>query len=323
VKWLGGNIALGATPTTIINNAGLWEINSDDSMSLGIGGPVPEFNNSASGIVRKIGGAGVTTVNNLTFVNLGMVECQSGTFRFANNFAHSVGKLRLSGGRIDASGLLTFAGGTLEGSGVFGNSIFTGGTISPGVNGAGKISFPSGLKLTTGVTVVIDAQTSTPETGHDQLAVTGTVDLGGAALQVGPVGQFLVGAILNIIDNDSNDPVIGTFVAKPEGFLFQVGTQLFRTRYARGSGNDVVIIRDDGGVRLTAIKYLPDGTFQLSGLGTNNGIYKISATTDYATWTDLGETTANGGGLFLFNDTNAHQFPFRVYQSFGPGIDIP
>jgi hypothetical protein len=323
IKWLGGNLAFGATPTTIVNNSGLWEINSDDSIVWGVGGATPEFNNHAAGHLKKIGGAGVTSVNNLTFINLGTVEVLAGTFRFPNNYAHTVGKLRLSGGRIDASGLLTFAGGTLEGSGVFGSSIFTGGTISPGLNGAGKISFPSGLKLTTGSTVVIDAQTSTPETGHDQLAVTGTVDLGGAALQVGPMGPFIIGATMNIIDNDGADVVIGTFASKPEGFLFQVATQLFRIRYARGSGNDIVLIRDDGGVRLTAIKYLPDGTFQLSGLGTNSGLYKISATSDHQTWTDLGETTANAGGLFFFTDTNAHQFPFRFYQSFGPGVDIP
>lgn len=323
IKWLGGNLAFGATPTTIVNNSGLWEINSDDSIIWGIGGGTPEFNNHAAGHLKKIGGAGITSVNNVTFINLGMVEVLAGTFRFPNNYAHTVGKLRLSGGRIDASGLLTFAGGALEGSGVFGSSIFTGGTISPGSNGPGKISFPSGLKLTTGATVSIDAQSSTPETGHDQLAVTGTVDLGGATLQAGPMGPFLVGAVMNIIDNDGADAVVGTFASRPEGFLFQVGTQLFRIRYARGSGNDIVLIRDDGGVRLTAIKYLPDGTFQLSGLGTNNGIYKISATSDYQTWTELGETTANGGGLFLFNDTNAHQFPVRVYQSFGPGVDLP
>jgi hypothetical protein len=84
-----------------------------------------------------------------------------------------------------------------------------------------------------------------------------------------------------------------------------------------------VLVRDDGGVRLTAIRYLTNGTFQLSGLGTNNGVYTISATTDYQTWTELGTTIANGGGLFLFDDTNAVSFPNRFYQSFGPGIDVP
>ena len=322
VKWQSGNLLLGSTPTSIINNSGLWEISSDDQMYHATGGLTPEFNNLATGIVKKIAGSGATTISTIIFVNLGVVEAAAGTFRFPNNYAHTLGTLRLSGGRIDATGLLTFAGGTLEGSGIFGSSIFTGGTISPGINGPGKINFPSGLKLTTGASLSIDAQTTTPETGHDQLAVTGTVDLGGATLQVGPMSPFIIGATMNIIDNDSNDPVIGTFASRPEGFLFQVGTQLFRTRYARGTGNDVVLIRDDGGVRLTAIRYFPDGTFQLSGLGTNSGIYKISATTDFQSWTELGETTANGGGLFHFTDTNAHQFPFRFYQSFGPGIDV-
>jgi hypothetical protein len=321
VNWQAGTILLGATPTSAINNAGVWEVNSDAIIYQGIGGPTPVFANT--GVFRKIGGSGVTRISGITFDNSGIVEVQSGMVQFPNNYTHAVGTLRLAGGRIEAQGLLTMQSGTLEGSGAIGNALFNGGTISPGVNGPGQITFTSGLTLTPGVTVAIDAQTSTAGSGYDQLAVIGAVDLGGATLQLGNIAPLLAGARLTIIDNDGADPVTGTFNLRPEGNLFQADAQLFRIRYASGTGNDVVLVRDDGGVRLTAIRYLTNGTFQLSGLGTNNGVYTISATTDYQTWTELGTTIANGGGLFLFDDTNAVSFPNRFYQSFGPGIDVP
>jgi hypothetical protein len=323
VLWQGGNLAIGNTPTTIINNAGLWDASDDSSMFLGIGGPNPQFNNLATGIVRKSAGSQVTSLANLAFNNSGVVESRSGTFRFPNNFSHANGTLRLNGGRIEASGTLTFASGILEGSGTIGTTDFTGGTISPGLNGPGKINFASGLKLGSGVTVSIDAANATPGTGYDQLAVTGAVDLGGASLQIPALAQVITGTRFTIIDNDGVDAITSIFNSYPEGWLFSNSLQLFRIRYATGTGNDVAIIRDDGGVRLTPIGIQGNGSFLLSGLGTNFGIYAISATTNFTNWTELGTTTANSGGIFQFFDTNNAQFPFRFYRSLGPGVVIP
>jgi hypothetical protein len=170
---------------------------------------------------------------------------------------------------------------------------------------------------------MIDAVNATPGTGHDQLAVTGAVTLGGANLHITSLASLPVGSQLRIIDNDGVDGVTGLFNAYPEGWLFTQNFQLFRIRYSVGTGNDVALIRDDGGVRLTAIDLQPDGSFLLNGLGTNFGIYTISATTNFQTWTDLGTTTANSGGNFQFFDTNATQFPYRFYRSLGPGVTVP
>jgi hypothetical protein len=322
VQWQAGTVFVGATPTTYISNNGLWDVTGDNSLSQGIGGPTPQFVNNATGIFRKSVGADVTTISApVSFSNSGLVEAQTGTIRFPSSYTHTVGKLRLSGGRIEANGVFNMASGTLEGNGTFGPANFTGGTISPGLNGPGKISFAGALKLSSGATVAIDAVNTTPGTGHDQIAVTGTVDLGNAVLQVGTMAQMTVGSKLDIIDNDGVDAVVGTFNSFPEASLFTASQQLFRVRYAAGTGNDVYLVRDDGGVRLTAVQWV-NGTYQLSGLGTNFGAYTISATSDFHTWTDVGTVNANGGGVFQFTDPQASP-AIRFYRSLGPGLTIP
>ena len=49
---------------------------------------------------------------------------------------------------------------------------------------------------------------------HDELVVTGTVALNGAVLSV--LGQFPPNQAVTILDNDSNDAVVGTFAGLPE-----------------------------------------------------------------------------------------------------------
>ena len=80
-------------------------------------------------------------------------------------------------------------------------------------------------------------------TGHDQLVVTGAVDITGAALTVDFTGVtgLTPGDILTIIDNDgAGDPVVGTFAGLPEGAL--IGSGLFEISYVGGDGNNVVLI---------------------------------------------------------------------------------
>ena len=83
---------------------------------------------------------------------------------------------------------------------------------------------------------------TTAGTGYDQLNVTGTVNLGGATLQVNPLATS-VGDTFTIIQNDGTDPVEGTFAGLAEGAWFTVGTAMFTITYKGGDGNDVVLTR--------------------------------------------------------------------------------
>ena len=56
---------------------------------------------------------------------------------------------------------------------------------------------------------------------HDTLFVNGSVALNGAALSV--IGQFPPNMPVAILDNDSNDAVVGTFAGLPQGGTVPVG----------------------------------------------------------------------------------------------------
>jgi len=94
----------------------------------------------------------------------------------------------------------------------------------------------------TAATLAFDLVTTTPGSGHDRLAVNGTVTLNNPALQINfPGGPPTAGQSFVLIANDGTDPVSGTFAGLPEGSMFTAGTVSFRITYAGGTGNDVVV----------------------------------------------------------------------------------
>src|SRR5205085_5691188 len=82
-------------------------------------------------------------------------------------------------------------------------------------------------------------------TGYDQQNVTGTVNLGGAVLDLGVFFTPVVGSTYTIINNDLADAVSGTFAGLPEGAVFTQTngsfTGTFQITYQGGDGNDVVL----------------------------------------------------------------------------------
>ncbi|HEV8267425.1 MAG TPA: immunoglobulin domain-containing protein, partial [Thermoanaerobaculia bacterium] len=82
---------------------------------------------------------------------------------------------------------------------------------------------------------------TTPGVNYDQLAVTGTVSLGNAALALSVGYSPIMGDTYIIISNDALDAVTGTFANLAEGATFAVGTNAFSITYAGGTGNDVVL----------------------------------------------------------------------------------
>ncbi len=77
LRWFGGSVlydAAGANST--LTNQGLWEIHSDSSWLSPFSGPRPSIHNE--GTLRKVGGTGVTTLNNVNFSNVGQIEVDQG-----------------------------------------------------------------------------------------------------------------------------------------------------------------------------------------------------------------------------------------------------
>jgi hypothetical protein len=140
-------------------------------------------------------------------------------------------------GNVNVNKVLTLKGtptilGTLTTS-VAGARISPG--FSPGIINSGSLS------LATGSFVDIELNGTTAGTGYDQLNVTGTVNLGGATLNVTTGFTPAPGNTFTIVNNDGGDAVTGIFNSLPEGTVFYVGANAFRISYVGGTGNDVVL----------------------------------------------------------------------------------
>ena len=127
---------------------------------------------------------------------------------------------------------VTLRNGVLRGSGAVGAVTATGGAIWPGFGlNTGTIA------LSPGVIIKGDFRAI-------QLAVTGTVSIGGAVLDAlvtnGPLPPPALAAF-TIIDNDGSDPVNGTFADLQEGAALTVGAFRLQITYRGGDGNDVVL----------------------------------------------------------------------------------
>lgn len=143
-------------------------------------------------------------------------------------------------------------GATLKGTGTVGSALI-GGTIAPGMS-PGCLS-TGDLTLYSMATYAFEIGGKTACSGYDQIKVTGGVTLDGT-LDVSLYNKFkpVAGQKYVIIDNDSNDDVIGTFAGLAEGDTFKVNGYTYSISYKGGDGNDV---------ELTVTAVAPDTGFAL------------------------------------------------------------
>jgi autotransporter-associated beta strand protein len=136
---------------------------------------------------------------------------------------------------------VTMNGGRLYGGGRLGELIALGGFITPG-SGLPGVLEPNGMTLTASATAEFTLYTAQNGIGHDQLRVTGGVNLNNATLELESADTFVpFNGKLTLIVNDGNDPVVGTFAGLPEGTTFVRNKRMFRISYMGGTGNDVVV----------------------------------------------------------------------------------
>lgn len=230
VLTMGGNVTLnvnetGATPATLTGN-------------LNLGGATRTFNvgngTAASDLIIPaiIGNGGLTKIGTGTLT-------LSGNNTYAGNTTVTAGTLLVNG----ANGLtqIVLNGGTLGGTGTVGPinmASMSSGTVAPGTTVPGILN-SNCLTLNDAATFSAKLNGTTPATGYSQLNATGVVALNDATLNlsVGYVPQ--VGHTFTIINNDGNDPVMGTFGGLVEGSKFRAGGMEFQITYQGGDGNDV------------------------------------------------------------------------------------
>jgi len=147
------------------------------------------------------------------------------------------------------------------------------------------------------------------------------VNLGGAKLDVALKYASTVGTKFQIITNDGNDNVLGTFKDLDEGAKFVRGTAQFQITYKGGSGNDVVLthIASVAPPQLSTIEPLGNGQKKITGTGWPVLTYTVEASTDLKAWMSIGTATAaSPGGELSFIDPNAPNFTHRFYRFVSP-----
>jgi autotransporter-associated beta strand protein len=223
--------ALFMTSSTIGSLAGGGTVFMDGNNTLTAGGD--DTSTTFSGVYQNSGGSAALTKTGTGTLTL------SGANTYTGATTVNVGTLAVNGSLV--SPVTVQSGGTLGGTGTITNTVTvqSGGTLSPGTSPG--IIDTGDLTLDSGSTLTIEMNGPTVGTQYDQVNVTGTVDLGGATLNV--VLGFIPsgGQVFTIINNDGVDPVMGTFAGLPEGATVTKGGSRFRISYVGGTGNDVTL----------------------------------------------------------------------------------
>ncbi len=265
----GNQISLTTIAVLSVGGAGLT---LDGAGSFGVGlisgaGAIIKNGAGASLIASSSGYNGAITVNNGIFIVDANIP----------NSAVSVNNPNITTGTLGISGF----GGT----GTVGTVNVTQGAIS-----AGTLTSPTGILNTGNLTFTANGNyavkiggTLPGANGHDQLNVTGTVNLNNARLAPIPWGGFrpAIGDALTILRNDGTDAINGTFLNAPEGAIFGGALNTaFRITYQGGDGNDVVITR----VNRANFDFDGDGRSEVSTFRPSNGTWNATLTSNGASF---------------------------------------
>jgi len=203
VNWNGGRLLGGNTPTTLITNSGLWQINNDSQMAQGIGGPTLVFVNA--GTLRKVGGSNTTSITTYQFNNSGLLEVLSGRLDLPANPVQSSGTTRLAGGRLGVqSGSYELQGGVMEGAGEFIGTLHNAALL--------RATYPGVLRITGTYTQDVSGVIhfklggTTAGTNHGQVQITGMFQLATGAptnsalsFELAPGFQPAIGNVFTVL----------------------------------------------------------------------------------------------------------------------------
>jgi hypothetical protein len=323
-----GALAPTATITVLSASLGSFALTLDGAGTVGIGlisgtGAVIKNGTGAGAIIGSLGYTGSIAVNNGIFV----VDANIPNSPVTVNSASTGGILGLSG---------------LGGTGTVGAVNITQGAISAGTlsSPTGIFNISNGLTFTANGAYIVKIGGPSPGAGgHDQLNVTGAVNLSNARLGPLPWNGFrpAIGDSFVILRNDGSDPILGTFLNAPEGAVFSGPLNTaFRITYMGGDGNDVVITRVpramfdfDGDGKSDVSTFRPsDGSWNMlrSGGGTptttNWGLGSdliTPADFDGDNRTDIAVFRPSTGVWYILNSFNGT----ATVAQFGSNGDIP
>jgi fibronectin-binding autotransporter adhesin len=265
--------------------AGIIETNSNDASSLATLTIAAVHASRFEGVIRDA----ANTINQPG--KLAIVKSGAETLELTNANTYSGGTTLSEGALLVnntadsglGTGAVSVAGGTLGGRGFIGTSTapvdvgMTGGTLNPGDASPGALNVFGGITLGSGATMHFDLGGATAGTEYDQLVTFGSIDLGGATLELS-LGEFVPNGAdsFTLINNTDANPIVGSFNNYAEGDLISLNGAAYAITYTGGDGgNDVVL--NPSSVVLDADfngDSIVDGTDFLvwqRGVGTNAG----------------------------------------------------
>lgn len=255
-----------STVTILSLSMGSFSLTLDGSGTTGIGlisgsGSITKNGSGAAAVISSLGYSGPITINNGIFV----VDANIPSSAVTVNSSATGGTFGLSG---------------LGGTGTVGAVNVTQGGISAGTltSPTGILNISNGLTFTANGAYLCKIGGTTPgANGHDQLNVTGSVNLANARLGPLPWNGFrpAIGDAFVILKNDGADTITGTFPDALEGSVFAGPLNTaFRITYHGGDGNDVVVTR----VARAGFDFDGDGRSDVSTFRPVSGTWSIRGT---------------------------------------------
>ncbi len=201
---------------------------------IAVGSPGGTF--TISGTISD-GNSGFGITVNPAFFSSDRTLILSGANTYTGATIINAGAVLVDGSLAAGSAVTVNNQATLGGIGTVGDGVRvnSGGTLAPGASvgslTVGSVDFHQGSTFS----VELDGVAN-----HDVLQVTnGTVNLGGATLDITPSFVPSVGQSFVILNNDGADPVAGAFAGLAEGAEVTVDDLTFTITYTGGDGNDV------------------------------------------------------------------------------------
>jgi VCBS repeat-containing protein/autotransporter-associated beta strand protein len=185
---------------------------------------------SGTGDLNKIGD-GTLRLGSALFSYSGNTDIREGTLLVIGEIAHNA-----------TSTVSISNGALLSGTGTVRRQVLVDGTLQPGdpatSGGVGVLTLDGNFTLNGAYEFVINGDIS-----NDLLNVTGTVTLGAnSTLSVTDTAEPTRGRLITVIDNDSSDAVLGTFLGLAESaVVIDDDGHKYTMTYVGGDGNDVQI----------------------------------------------------------------------------------
>jgi hypothetical protein len=167
-----------------------------------------------------------------------IVTAGGGMTTFYDDVTHNGVEIRTN------SGSRTVFFGAQSGAGAFTGTgtVEYNGDLRPG-NSPANVIYEGSVEFSSSAHLHAELGGTVPGALYDRLSVSGTVVLSNPILDVEFLNGFTpsMGQSFMIIDNQSNQPIIGQFAGLSEGGTFTVNGTMFSASYLGGTGNDLTI----------------------------------------------------------------------------------